>query len=45
MPKPEFLVFKAHEKFDKNGYLIDEPTLRYLNKYLNSLIDWIKKFK
>jgi len=45
MPKPEMLVFRAHEKFNGNGELTDESTRKYLEKYLGSFHDWVKKFK
>ncbi|WP_138431123.1 NADPH-dependent FMN reductase [Fodinibius saliphilus] len=44
MPKPEILVFRAHEKFDGNGNLTDEATRKYLGKYLEALHDWVNKF-
>ncbi|MDR8391534.1 NAD(P)H-dependent oxidoreductase [Aliifodinibius sp. S!AR15-10] len=45
MPQPEILVYRAHEKFDEQGNLTDERTREYLGKYLESLYDWILKFK
>jgi NAD(P)H-dependent FMN reductase len=30
MPQPELLVFRAHEKFDAQGRLTDEPTRQFL---------------
>jgi len=42
MPAPELLVFRAMEKFDKEGDLTDEKTLTHLKKYLGALADWIE---
>lgn len=45
MPQPELLVFRAHEKFDEDGRLTDEPTARYLAKYLTAFMAWTNRFK
>lgn len=45
MPQPEVLVFKAHEKFDAEGKLIDEATAKFLASYLVALKAWILRFK
>ena len=45
MPRPEVLVFKAHEKFDAEGQLIDEATAKYLGLYLEALMAWARRFK
>lgn len=44
MPQPELLVFKAHEKFDSNGNLVDEATGRYLVRYLDAFSAWVRRF-
>jgi chromate reductase len=44
MPQPEFLLFKAHEKIDKDGRLADEPSRSFLATYLRALADWIGLF-
>jgi chromate reductase len=44
MPQPELLVFKAHEKFDPEGRLTDEPTRAYLQRYLGAFADWTRRF-
>jgi chromate reductase len=44
MPQPELLVFKAHEKFDAEGRLTDEPTGRFLDKYLAAFAAWVRRF-
>lgn len=44
MPQPELLVFKAHEKFDPEGRLIDEATGRYLRRYLEAFATWVRRF-
>ena len=45
MPQPELLVFRAHEKFDAEGNLTDEATVRYLERYLEAFAAWVGKFK
>jgi chromate reductase, NAD(P)H dehydrogenase (quinone) len=45
MPKPEVLVFRAHEKFDDAGELTDEKTAEFLGKYLEAFRDWVLRFK
>jgi chromate reductase len=44
MPQPELLVFKAHEKFDESGRLIDAPTAQYLQRYLAAFAAWVGRF-
>jgi chromate reductase len=44
MPQPELLVFRAHEKFDEEGRLIDEETGRYLERYLTAFAAWVRRF-
>jgi chromate reductase len=44
MPQPELLVFKAHEKFDANGDLIDASTAQRLAAYLVAFSDWVRRF-
>lgn len=44
MPQPELLVFKAHEKFDAGGNLIDGATAQYLERYLAAFAAWIARF-
>ncbi|MDB5474521.1 MAG: hypothetical protein JWP49_32 [Phenylobacterium sp.] len=45
MPQPEVLVFRAHEKFDAEGKLTDEATLKYLGAYLVALKAWVLRFR
>jgi chromate reductase len=45
MPQPELLVFRAHEKFDADGRLTDEPTRQFLQKYLHAFADWVRIFR
>lgn len=45
MPQPELLVFRAHEKFDAQGRLTDEPTRQFLAKFLGALAEWTTRFK
>jgi chromate reductase len=45
MPQPEILVFRAHEKFDDDGRLIDETTVKYLAAYLEAFAVWIERFR
>lgn len=44
MPQPELLVFKAHEKFDAEGRLMDEATRTYLARYLEAFESWVRRF-
>jgi chromate reductase, NAD(P)H dehydrogenase (quinone) len=44
MPQPELLVFKAHEKFDASGDLIDDITADRLATYLVAFGDWVRRF-
>lgn len=43
MPQPELLVFKAHEKFDADGRLIDDVTRQYLASFLTAFAAWIRR--
>jgi len=44
MPQPEILIFRAHEKFDAVGRLIDESTRRHLATFLLAFAAWIRLF-
>lgn len=44
MPQPELLVFRAHEKFDADGGLVDPATAERLGKYLAAFAGWIRRF-
>ena len=43
MPQPELLVFRASEKFDAEGRLVDESTREHLASYLAALGAWIRR--
>jgi chromate reductase len=43
--QPEVLVTKAHEKFDKEGRLTDEPTRGLVKKQLEALRDWTLRLR
>lgn len=45
MPQPELLVARAHEKFDDEGRLSDEPTGRYLVRYLDAFAAWVRRLR
>ena len=45
MPQPEVLVYRAHEKFDEEGRLIDEATRKHLGKFLTAFGEWIRRFR
>jgi chromate reductase len=45
MNRPEVLVTKAHEKFDKDGKLIDENTAQHIKKFLSALAEWTEQLK
>lgn len=42
MPQPELLVFKAHEKFDPGGRLLDEATAQYLAGFMAAFANWVQ---
>jgi chromate reductase len=44
MLQPEILVARAHEKFDGEGRLVDEPTRQFLAKFLVQFAEWIARF-
>jgi chromate reductase len=44
MTQPELLMSRAHEKFDADGRLTDEPTARFLARYLTAFLSWIRLF-
>lgn len=41
--KPEVLVARAHEKFDAEGRLTDEPTRRIVVRLLEALAEWSRR--
>lgn len=43
LPQPEVLVFRAHEKFDADGRLTDEPTRAFVGRLLVALADWARR--
>jgi chromate reductase len=43
MPRPEIFVGTAHEKFDTEGNLTDEATLKRLGKWLKAFAEWVEK--
>jgi chromate reductase len=43
LPQPEVLVFRAHEKFDADGRLSDEPTRVFVGRLLVALADWARR--
>jgi chromate reductase, NAD(P)H dehydrogenase (quinone) len=45
MPQPELLVYRANEKFDTEGKLIDETTREHLRKFLEAFRAWTLQFK
>jgi len=44
LPQPEVLVFRAHEKFDASGALVDEATRSFLGRYLAAFEGWVRRF-
>jgi chromate reductase len=44
MPQPEILVFHADQKFDADGKLTDEGTIKYLGRYLEAFAAWVRRF-
>ncbi|RMH70000.1 MAG: NAD(P)H-dependent oxidoreductase [Gemmatimonadetes bacterium] len=45
MNKPEILIAKAQEKFDKDGNLIDGLTRDFLGKFMHHFAQWVERFK
>lgn len=45
MNQPELLVFRAHERFDAAGNLIDENVARFLDAYLAAFVAWTRKMR
>jgi chromate reductase, NAD(P)H dehydrogenase (quinone) len=45
VPQPEVLVAKAHEKFDADGRLTDEPTRRFVRLLLEALAAWTERLR
>jgi len=45
MDLPELLLFRAREKFDEKGNLIDDATRDRLKKYMESFAGWVEKFR
>ena len=45
MPQPEILVYRAHEKFDDEGTLTDARTREFLETFLASFADWIRRVR
>ncbi len=43
MLQPEVLVARAHEKFDADGRLTDEPTRQHLSLFLERFAGWINR--
>ena len=43
LPQPEVLVARAHEKFDAEGRLTDEPTRAFVRRLLEALHDWARR--
>lgn len=43
VPSPPFLVPLAQEKFNQEGELIDEETLRRLDRYMKDLVQWVDR--
>ena len=41
--KPEVMISEAHNKFDKNGVLLDEQTKKHLKFMLDALVEFSKK--
>lgn len=41
--RPEVLVARAHEKFDAEGRLTDEPTRKFVGQLLEALVRWVER--
>jgi chromate reductase, NAD(P)H dehydrogenase (quinone) len=45
LPQPEILVYRAHEKFDDQGRLIDDRTREFVGRLLRELAEWTRQLK
>ncbi len=45
LPVPQVLVAGAHDRFDANGRLTDEPTRQAIRSLLDVLPGWIERFR
>jgi chromate reductase len=45
VPQPEVLVTRAHEKFDTEGRLTDEPTRKFVRLLLEGLQAWTERLR
>lgn len=43
VPSPPFLVPVVQDKFDQDGTLIDENTIRGLTRYLDDFVQWVQR--
>ena len=43
VPSPPFLVPLVQEKFNQDGELVDEETVRRLDRYVKDLIQWVDR--
>jgi chromate reductase len=43
--RPEVMIPKAHERFDANGKLTDEPTRQQVAKQLQAFVHWIERWR
>lgn len=43
--KPEVLIFRAQEKFDAEGRLVDEATRGFIRDLLSALADWTHRLR
>jgi chromate reductase len=43
VPSPPFLVPVAQEKFNQEGRLVDEDTIRRLDRYMKDFVDWVER--
>lgn len=41
--KPEVFIAQAHQKFDADGRLTDQPTRQFLRQLLEKLADWTER--
>jgi chromate reductase len=45
MNQPELIVFRAHERFDDAGNLIDQTVARFLDAYLVAFLAWSRRLR
>ncbi len=45
MNKPEIVIIRAQEKFNSDGKLTDEPTIKILTTFMSEFAKWCERFR